>query len=86
MGVRSYELMPDARHALRDLGPELGRRAAAVIAEMMDDSVPLVRPGDFSVTRGPQIMARPVPGTNLAVHYVPAGLHVFVVDVAPRSA
>jgi hypothetical protein len=78
--------MPDARRALRDLGPELGRRAAAVIAEMMDETVPLVRPGDFSVTRGPQIMARHVPGTNLAVHYVPAGVHVFIVDVVHHSA
>jgi hypothetical protein len=58
VGVRSYELMPDARRALRDLGPELGRRAAAVIAEMMDETVPLVRPGDFSVTRGPQVEGR----------------------------
>ena len=77
--------MPDARRALERTGPDLRRAVVDVIAEMLDEDVPLVRPGDFSVTRGPQIMARPVPGTDLAVHYVPAGVHVFVVDIVRHA-
>jgi hypothetical protein len=83
--VRSYELMPDARRAFERVGPDLRRAVVDVIAEMLDEDVPLVRPGDFSVTRGPQIMARPVRGTDLAVYYLPAGVHVFVVDVVRQA-
>ena len=79
--MRSYTLSDAARASLRALEPARGQRVIAVIVEMLDEGVPLVRDTDFVVTRGPQIMARPVPGTDLAVQYVPAGVHVFVVDV-----
>ena len=79
--MRSYTLNDAARTSLRALEPAPARRVIAIIVEMLDEDVPLVRETDFVVTRGPQIMARPVPGTDLAIHYVPAGVHVFVVDV-----
>lgn len=65
------------------LGPDARRAVAAVIAEMMDEHVPRVGPKDVAVTRGSsQIMGRVVPDAGLEVHYVPAGNHVFVVDIA----
>lgn len=84
--MRTYELTGAARDVLRTLGPDARRAVAAVIAELMDDHVPLVGPNDFSVTRGSQIMGRAVPGADLVVCYVPAGNHLFVVDITRRPA
>jgi hypothetical protein len=52
-----------------------------VIAELIDDTVPLVRPGDVAIVHGASIMGRRVPGTDLLVCYVPAGEDVFLVNV-----
>lgn len=64
-------------------GLEAGERAAvaAVIAEMVDERVPLVRPDDRSVAHGSSIMGRVVPGTELVLCYIPAGPEFFVVNI-----
>jgi hypothetical protein len=79
--VRSYELKRAACQVLEDLTPDARAAVVDVIAEMMDDRVPLVGPKDFAVRHGPNIMGRAVPGTDLGVCYVPAGDHGFVVDI-----
>jgi hypothetical protein len=63
------------------LTPEEARAVAAVIAELMDDRIPLVRPGDLTVDLGMQVMGRRVPGTGLVVCYVPGGDMVGVVNI-----
>jgi hypothetical protein len=86
--VRDLVLMTKARAAFDALAPSgASRRAlAGVIAELADDRVPLVRPDDISLSHGPAIMGRRVPGTDLVVGYVPAGEHVFVVNIRRQPA
>jgi hypothetical protein len=86
--VRDLFLREKAYAAFDALAPHGAPRKApaAVLAEMMDSDVPLVGPGDFPVACDAAIMGRGVPGTGLAVYYVPAGNDVFVVDIVRRSA
>jgi len=81
--VRLVKLSANAYAAFNALAPEGAPRKAlaAVLAEMMDERVPLVKEGDFATVHGASIMARPVPSTDLAVCYVPAGDDVFVVNI-----
>jgi hypothetical protein len=82
--VRVCELRPPARGAFQLLGPAERKAVSAVIAEMMDERVPLVGPSDAAVTHGSSIMGRRVRGTSLVVYYVPAGDGFFVVNVIRR--
>jgi hypothetical protein len=84
--VRDRELSPLAKAAWQRLDPREARAVAAVIAEMLDERVPLVRDGDFAAPHGASIVARPVEGTDLAVYYVPAGDVVFVVNIVRLPA
>ena len=86
--MRDLILMEKAHSAFDALAPSGAPRKAlaGVIAELMDDGVPLVRPGDLSVLHGSAIMGRPVPGTDLVVCYVPGGEQVFVVNIRRHPA
>jgi hypothetical protein len=83
--VRSYELTGNFRTAYGLLAAAERVAVSAVVAELMDDHVPLVRPDDFSVLHGASIMGRGVPGTDLVVCYVPGGEQVFVVNLRRRG-
>jgi hypothetical protein len=76
--------MPAFREAFKALAPEARRAVAAVVAELLDDRVPLVGKDDEVVLHGPNIIGRRVPGTDLVIGYVPAGEHVFVVNAIRR--
>lgn len=65
--MRRYELTRKYHAAFTSLGPVERASASAVIAELMDDHVPLVGPDDFSVAHGLAIMGRWVPGTDLVL-------------------
>jgi hypothetical protein len=86
--VRDLILTEKAHTAFDTLAPSGAPRTAlaAVIAELMDNRVPLVRSDDLSVTHGSTIMGRRVPGTDLVVYYVPAGEQVFVVNIRRHPA
>ncbi len=79
--MRRYELSRGYRTAFGLLGAAERAAVSALVAEFMDDAVPLVRAGDVSVTHGLPIMGRRAPGTDLIVCYVPAGDQVFVVNI-----
>ena len=84
--VRRYELTEGYRRAYALLSQVERERVAAVVAEFMDESVPLVRPDDLSVTQGSAIMGRRVRGSDLVVRYIPAGNDVFMVNIARTPA
>jgi hypothetical protein len=84
--VRSYELTGNYRRAYGLLVAAERVAVSAVVAEFLDDRVPLVRPDDVSVLHGASIMGRRVPGTDLVVCYVPAGEQVFVVNLRRHPA
>jgi hypothetical protein len=74
-----------ARAAIQKLDRAEAMRVADVIAELMDEAVPLVREGDISVVHGSSIVGRRVPTTDLAICYVSAGDTFFVVNVLRRA-
>jgi hypothetical protein len=48
---------------------------------LMDEDIPLVGSDDRAVPYGPNVMGRPIPGTDLLVCYIPAGTALYVIDV-----
>lgn len=82
--MRRYELRGAARSAFNLLDGAQRAAVSTVIAEMMDEGVPLVGPGDFAIVHGSSIMGRAVSETDLVICYVPAGDDVFVVNIRRR--
>jgi hypothetical protein len=86
--VRDLVLRERAHAAFDTLAPSGAPRKAlaGVLAELMDERVPLVRFDDLAVIHGSTIVGRHVPGTDLVVYYVPAGEQVFVVNIRRHPA
>lgn len=67
------------RDLLAPAGTADASALARVLADLMEERLPLVGPGDRSMDLPPCVVGRPVPGTDLVLCYIPAGEDVFAI-------
>jgi hypothetical protein len=82
--VRILDLRPgfhSAQPRLAPRGSPAWQAVRAILVELMDDRVPLVRADDQSIALPMAVLGRAVPGTDLLVVFMPAGDVVAVIDI-----